>query len=284
MELGQLQLAKYLLETGKDHISRNVPMSYGLAISLAQDAVEIFAWTVIKEKNIPVKDKETFVGLIERIQNATGIQFPFGARIFELNAIRVKFKHFGNLPIPEDAAKLVTYAEECLREATKLFFSCDFDSISFADLITHSTVRDRLKEAEKYLSERKFMECIGKCGEADLLISQPLEHLLPKVDHFNLRGVSKLFGQDKAHAAKGVFDYIAKYMDALRAVGVAGLLNIGGRHYFRYRNLLPIVYQTTDSAVHVNHRRGSYSEEDARFCLKYVTEYGLKVQQWLETK
>ncbi len=282
MELGQLQLAKYLLETGKDHISRNAPMSYGLAISLAQDAVEIFAWTVVKEKNISVKDKEPFVGLIERIQTSTGLQFPFGAKILELNAIRVKFKHFGNLPIPEDATKLVSYAEECLRQATKLFFSCDFDSISFADLITNLSIRDRLKDAERYLSEGKCIECVGKCGEADLLISQPLESLLPKAEHFG--SVRELFDQDRARAARSAFDYIGKYMDGLRAVGIAGLLNIGGKHYFRYRNLLPIVYQTMDSAIHIDHRRGNYSEEDARFCLKYVTEYGLKVQQWVESE
>ncbi len=173
MDLRQLELAKYLFETGKDLIGTHDPMSYGLAISLAQDAVEILAWTVVKEKNISVKEKEPFPGLMEKIENATAQKFPFEAKVLELNAMRVKFKHFGNLPIAEDAAKLLTYAEESLREGTKLFFSVDFDSISFADLITNSSVRDRLKDAERYLSEGKFTECVNKCGEADLLISQP---------------------------------------------------------------------------------------------------------------
>lgn len=284
MELRQLELAKYLLETGKNLIGTRDPMSYGLAISLAQDAVEIFAWTVVKEKSISVKEKEPFPGLIEKIENATGRKFPFSAKVLELNAMRVNFKHFGNLPIPDDAAKLLTYAEESLHEGTKLFFSIDFDSISFADLITSSSVRDRLKDAERYLSEGNCIECVGKCAEADLLISEPLKSLLPKVDHFGLKGVTELFDRDKSHAAASVFDYIAKYMDALRAVSIAGLLHISGRSYFKYRALLPIVYQTMDGKIHVSHRRSTYSEEEARFCLRYVIEFGVKVQQWVESK
>src|SRR4029079_3166087 len=137
----------------------------------------------------------------------------------------------------------------------------DFDSISFTDLITNSSVRDRLKAAERYLSEGSFTECVEKCGEADLLISQPLESLLPKVDHSGLRRVRELFDRDKSSAAASVFDYIRNYVDVLRAVGIARLLNIGGRNYFKYKALLPIVYQTMDQKFHVNHKRSTYSEE-----------------------
>jgi hypothetical protein len=104
------------------------------------------------------------------------------------------------------------------------------------------------------------------------------------VDHFGLRNGRELFDRDKSSAAASLFDYIGNYMDALRAVGIAGLLNIGGRNYFKYKALLPTVYQTMDMKIHVNHKRSAYSEEEARFCLQHVTQFGLKVQQWIEAK
>ena len=60
MSVKQLHLVKFLLQAAEEHLSRDNPASSGLAVSVAQDAIEIFAWTIAKEYEVSVNDKEPF--------------------------------------------------------------------------------------------------------------------------------------------------------------------------------------------------------------------------------
>lgn len=283
MDFGQLQLAKYLYDTARAFATRNNPMPCGLGVSLAQDAIELLAWTIVKEKKVPIKDKDAFNHLLDKIENATAISFPCKASMLELNAARVKFKHYGNLPLPGDATRLVQYAGECLREGMRIYFSIAFDSLSLADMITDLSIRERIKEAERHFEEGNFTQCISKCAEADLLISKPLDVLLPKVDRFGLREIGRLLDGNQSRALESLFEYTAKYMEGLRAVALAGLVNLEGRDYFKYKKLIPSAHQLMNGALEVSHKRSTYTQEEALFCLKYVTEVGLRTQQWISS-
>lgn len=104
MDKKQLLLAKYILLRGQDLFSRDDPMSGGLAISLSQDSVEILVWTIAKELEAEVRDKDPFTKLLDSIEsakkNTARPPLPLKAKLLELNSARVNFKHYGNLPAP----------------------------------------------------------------------------------------------------------------------------------------------------------------------------------------
>ena len=234
-----------------------------------------FYGQLVKEENVSVMEKDSFSSLLDKIENGTAVIFLFKARILELNAVRVKFKHYGNLPLRDDATRLLQYAGECLRESVKIYLATNIDSVSLADMISNPSIRERIKEAEKHLEQGDFVQSIGKCAVADLLISKPLDVLMPRIDQFGIRAVRTHFRGEELRSIGSIFDYFAKYIESLRAVALAGLINLEGRDYFKYKQLIPVVYQTMNGDLKVQHKKHSYTKEEVLFCLKHVTEVGL---------
>jgi len=152
MAIQQLLLAKYLYQKGNEILSRQNPISSGLAISLFQDSVEILIWTIAKEFEASVNDNEPFFRLWDSIKSAkknlNQTELPLKAKMIEMNKARVNFKHYGNLPDPSEALKFLAYTEEFLRTSMELFFNTKFGDVSFADLINNVQVKDKIKKAE----------------------------------------------------------------------------------------------------------------------------------------
>jgi len=121
------------------------------------------------------------------------------------------------------------------------------------------------------------LESIRECAEAEKIISEPLHKIAPLVDH-SLSNVSSLFDREKASAAIRVFRYISEYLNALRTLGIASMLNINLSDYLKFRTIIPNVIKMESGDIHVMHKRTQYSESDADFCLKYIVNYALIVQ------
>jgi hypothetical protein len=132
--INQLLLSKYIYGKGESLLDTNNPMSCGLAISLFHDAVELLLWTIAKEVDANIKERDSFIGLYDAIttgkKNKKHEEPPLKAKMVELNKARVNFKHFGNMPAPTDAIKFLGYTDDFLRESTKLFFNLDYEDIS----------------------------------------------------------------------------------------------------------------------------------------------------------
>ncbi|MFB0556132.1 MAG: hypothetical protein ACETWQ_22750 [Phycisphaerae bacterium] len=54
----QLLLSKFLFQKGEDALDLRTSLACGVAISQFQDAVEMFLWTTIKEKNINFRGRQ----------------------------------------------------------------------------------------------------------------------------------------------------------------------------------------------------------------------------------
>ena len=109
--ISQLLVSKKLYHEGCRQLSLNDPISDGLAVSLFQDAVEIYIWTLIKERSIDVGKNPEFTNNLGSIANS-GTSVPLKAKLLELNKARVNFKHYGNLPAHRDAEKFRSYAQD----------------------------------------------------------------------------------------------------------------------------------------------------------------------------
>ena len=62
MKLDKLLLAKYLFLNGQDFLRRDEPYSYGLAVSLFQDAVECLLYNIaiLVEAPITIKNRNIY--------------------------------------------------------------------------------------------------------------------------------------------------------------------------------------------------------------------------------
>jgi len=247
METRHLLLAKYLLQKAKEVFSKEDSMSCGLAVSLCQDSVEMLVRAVARE--LDADYKKEFHLLVDGIKNAKknpeGKELPLKAKMLHLNQARVGFKHYGNLPDAQDAAKYLEDTEACLRQAIPLFFNIDYDSISLADLIINSVVRNKLKSAEQYCHKDEFKECIRECAEAEKLVSHPLHQIIPRAES-NMHRVS-IPDSLGSHAerdyvertASNVLKYIHDYLNGLRDLTMAALLDIKPEHLLRFKHLAP---------------------------------------------
>jgi hypothetical protein len=236
--LNQLLLSKRLFTEGVTFSRRPDAVSCGLAISLFQDAVELFVWAIIKERNISVKDTSSFTANLEAVEKY-GIDLADKAKIQELNKARVGFKHYGNLPAPDEARKFQTYAEDFLRSGMQDHFSRNFDSVSLVDLVSFPDVREHLKNAESAISSGDLENAVRETAIAKSLLFSRLERHIPEVD----RSLNSL-DAELAHATqtRGLsgFKYLASYLNLLRDISLITLLRVPLADYTFLRTHLPM--------------------------------------------
>ena len=247
-----LLLCKRLFGEGKIYAERSDSVSSGLAISLFQDAVESNIWALIKEKNLSVKDSDSFTKNIATIQNA-GIALSNIAKIHELNKARVGFKHYGNLPDPGEAKKFETYVEDFLRTSYRDNFCQNFDEISLVDLISDLKVRSRLKSAESFVKSGEFIKAINECAIAKVVLFTMLDRFVPKVNT-GLRNIDSAFGHVPELRGLRIqpFQYLTEYLGSLRETIFAALLKLQLSEYAFLHRILPSAYQTANGKWHIN--------------------------------
>lgn len=237
----QLLLCKRIFGEGVAFAERSDSVSSGLAISLFQDSVEMYVWALVKEKNIPVKDGAPFMGNLETVQK-TGVGLEHVAKLIELNKARVGFKHYGNLPAPDEAGKFQTYVEDFLRTSFQNHFSQDFDDLSLVDLVSDVGVQKRLKEAEKSIATGDFYTAATEAAIAKTMLFTKLDNFFPKVDR-NLRDVDSIVNKIPGTRHTRTFQSLTEYLEVVREVTLAALLKLPLQEYTFLRNALPAAFQ-----------------------------------------
>ena len=178
----QLVLVKRLFAEASGYVDTGVtdPVASGLAISLLQDAVELYTWTLCKAKSVPLTKLDT-IGLVSQLEAVKnfGITMPGVAALQDLNKARVGFKHNGNLPHPPEALKHRASVEALLREAMCDHFAVDFDSLSMVDLIENDDIRGHLKDAEVSLAADRIAEAAIALAKVRILAFGLMRDLSP---------------------------------------------------------------------------------------------------------
>ncbi len=175
----QLLLSKRLYICGSSYVDSQDPISAGMAISLFQDSIEIFCWSLLKELDAKPKENSQFTSYFDLVEkapkNVESKKLPFKAKIIELNKARVNFKHYGNLPDTSEAAKFQSYTEEFLRLSFTEFFDKDFDNISLSELIPFKDIREVVISSEKAFSEERLDDCLCDLAKANSMLLSYIE-------------------------------------------------------------------------------------------------------------
>lgn len=273
----QLILVKRIfLEATRHEETQNDPVDAGLAISLLQDAVELYLWTVIKERDITVKKDAGFILYLDSLKGA-GLEMPFSAKLRELNTARVGFKHYGNLPAPSEASKHKAYVEDSLRQAFSDHFGQNFDDISLIDLIADESIRQHLKTAEAHIINGEFMETAQELAKAKTLTFRQMGKFLPSVDS-NLATTDQFLREIDGGRGSNPFSYIASYLSTLREATLVGMFHLPRRDYTLLQNTLPSALQTMSGKWQIYVQRSSYTETECRQALDSIINICLRLQ------
>ncbi|MBP0611040.1 MULTISPECIES: hypothetical protein [Burkholderia] len=289
MELNQLVLCKQLYNEAEGFLSRKESVAYGLAVSVAQDAVELFLRAVIKQlPSNGQKPPEEFIKCMDYIDMAASgrdaSRVPFRARMSELNKARVNFKHYGLVPNEVDAARLLGYAAQFFETGTPQFFQCEFANISLADLITSPEVRQKVKAAELAEREGDISEALGASAEAvELSALALLSRLQPREAGFLPKSLKNILGWDGESEFKR---YIGDQFERANRASLTLALSLNMNDLVRFRMLVPSVHKMCGGNF-VRHQRTHSSAaptaDDAIFAVAFATRYALAVDARMPT-
>lgn len=274
--LTQVLLAKRMYLEACSYASRRDAVASGLAISMLQDSVEIYIWTLIKERNLPTKDQAGFVAHIECLQKA-GINVPNAAKLLELNKARIGFKHYGNLPASSETKKFQSYVEDFFRAATLEHFGIEFDSLSLIDLVADAKVREHLKLAEQRIGAGEFQEAAGELAKAKSLLFSALHKYIPKVDR-DLHNADRILNSVDGVHGMNVFSYLSEYLSALREYTLVSLLRLSLHDYLVLRNSLPFANQSVSGQWHLTYSRGNYTAEECNKALACIVNLSVQLE------
>lgn len=281
MDVQQILLVKFLFDKSNEIFLPDDPFACGLAISLMQDSVEAMIWTVVKELDAPVKERDSFDKVWDSIpkakQNKEKKELPLRSKMLELNKARVNFKHYGNLPDSSDAIKFISYTEEFLKIVAREFLNINFEETSISDLIKNNDVREKIKEAELEYKNENWKDALIKCAEAEKIVTSTLNKILPTIDN-SLSRAGTIFSHTNSEGANQIFQYISKYFEALRSVTIVNLIGVKLPEYLRFKSLIPTVNRNLSGKLYVVSKPYNYSEKETSFCLKYIIDFAIKIQ------
>ena len=248
----QLLLCKRLFLEGCKFVHPSDPVACGIAVSLFQDSAEMLVWALIKKFDLHPKDKDGFIANLTALKDK-GIALSGTAPMHDLNKARVGFKHNGNLPAPEDAAKFQNSTEVFLRMAMAMHFEADLEDLSLVDLVPFLEVREHLKKAEILVRQEAYHDAVKETSTANGIMLVMLESYLPEIDSAlssNDRNIEDALGSDRVLSGRGYrgnvtgFRYVSDYLSRLRDVSLASLLQLPFNDYFFLSSSLRRARQT----------------------------------------
>lgn len=272
----QLLLTKRLYIEAKHYVERQDTISSGIAISMLHDAVELYIWTLLKHKDLTVKDQSPFTTNLDILQNAK-IWVPFKGKLLELNKARINFKHYGNLPAIEEARKHQDYVEEFLSEAMNEHFGIAFDSLSLADLILDEEIRGFLKRAEGYMEYGKLNEAAIELAKARYCMFGKLAKYIPSVDR-KLTDADAMFARSKPSQSINPFSYIYNYLGVLRESALISLLRLSVNDFDFLKTALPSSVRTLSGRWSINLNRHEYPADLCKSAYDRLINIMLQIQ------
>ncbi|MFM0303996.1 hypothetical protein PQQ99_28150 [Paraburkholderia sediminicola] len=285
MEISQVVLCKQLFGEAERYLVKGGPISQGLAVSMAQDAAELFLRAVIKDLHVPnQKIPDEFAKCMDYIDTAAEgkeeKKVPFRGKLLELNKARVNFKHYGLVPERADAARLVGYAGQFFEEATPRFFSLEFSRISLADMLTAADVRERIKVAEAAMANENFEEVMGSCAEAvEVAATSILNSLKPNAGlstPFISRRMQDGLGRELADE---LADYIQRSVDTSSRGALMLALFLDVNEFSRFKAITPVVRRLAGGRFS---RMGMQlvdwqNSRNAEFAIDFATRFAMAV-------
>ncbi|UCJ16025.1 hypothetical protein K5Q02_19745 [Pseudomonas sp. MM211] len=279
----QLLLAKRLFLIGSGYAEKDDPVSAGISISLFQDSIEIFIWSLLKSLDAEAKEQTAFTSFFDLVKNAKGntkgLSLPFKAKILELNKSRINFKHYGNLPDISEAKKFKAYTEEFLTISFYEFYSIELTSLSLADLIPYSNIRAKIKNAESLLESNELEQATAEISMAKAMLFEKISNYLPKPDR-RISDGDKLLRKISGEKFISLFKPLTEYLDKSNEISIISLLGIQISDYFTLQRYLPAALKMSDGQYSLQyHDRLPPTKEITKSAINIITSAAIRARE-----
>jgi hypothetical protein len=291
----RLVFVKHLYETGVDQSQSVNPLNAKSILTL-HDAAELFLYLVSEE--VGFKAPYQFMEYWGKVKQHSSMKLGQKSEMNRLNKARTNLKHQGIRPGQSDIDSLRVGTQSFFEENVPKVFGIDFYDISLISLVNDDVVSAHLERAQRNLQNGRFDESacdaalafakalgdskrrVGMAGEKIGMGPYPLRFGQPIANETFYK--SSFTGQSE-DLARDIEKSMSSLTDALTILA----LGIDYRKYAKFDYLTPIVLRLV-SGDHVLQSSGArsnryneiVSEEDIQFCIDFVVESWLQMQNF----
>jgi hypothetical protein len=290
----RLGFVRYLYELGMAQSSQPEPANAS-ALLIFHDAIELFNQIGSEHLNAGSAHPSfmDYWGLLS--PQLTGGSLPQMESMRRLNKARVALKHNGTLPSKLDLEAFRASVVGFFADATPLVFGLDFGELSLVDFIEAEQARNTLKQASASVSQDDFPQAVQMAALAFHQLVDDYEQRkrtrygrspfyfgpdFPFTSGFFMGlsyGSNELlatpdFQRKLGNFVDGVKDALEAIQDAIRILA----MGIDYRRYSRFRSTA----RSFGRGYEVGDVPDNLAREDAEFCIGFVVETALKLQEF----
>ena len=284
--INRLAKIKYLYKIGIEQSMQEGTFA-GFSILSFHDSTEMFLLLVAENKGDKI-DNISFMQFWDRYPDLT-----LKESMRKLKDRRVNIKHKGLFPSKTDIEESRITITQFFRENIKVQFGLEFDQISLADLIEYHNIKDYIRKAEELLSQNKTYECLlnARIGFEELLVTYESDKRQWRDSIFC---AGKKVGNDYRRLVtsdkdgRKWFEEVTMTSNAIRNILRISAMGIDYRKYALFDFITPRVIETCgigkdkyvkEDLEHFELTK-SIKKEDCRFCIDFVVDCALKLQDF----
>lgn len=284
--INRLAKIKYLYKIGIEQSMQEGTFA-GFSILSFHDSTEMFLLLVAENKGDKIDDI-SFMQFWDRYPDLT-----LKESMRKLKDRRVNIKHKGLFPSKTDIEESRITITQFFRENIKVQFGLEFDEISLADLIEYHNIKDYIRKAEELLSQNKTYDCLlnARIGFEELLVTYESDKRQWRDSIFC---VGKKVGNDYRRLVtsdkdgRKWFEEVTMTSNAIRNILRISAMGIDYRKYALFDFITPRVIETCgigddkyakEELEHFELTK-SIKQEDCRFCIDFVVDCALKLQEF----
>jgi len=296
-EMKRLSFIKYLFESAVQQSKKPQPMA-SQSILTFHDSAELFLLLAADHLDVQDKSGIKFMEWWDRLENKLDGDQELSQKrpMRKLHDTRGNLKHSGVRPSEEDIEESRVHTKEFFENNTLLIFGIDFSEISLVYLVENKEVRESLEKAKDLSKENK--------KEAIKIIAKTFRLL---IDKFEEEKSSPLYGsplipgesmgfidnrvESENRAKPKLVDFVKKVTKSIEDIQLALkviALNIDYDRFVKFNHLTPYVNASAsvpengleDYSVHFGaNRERKYIKEDIEFCINFVIESAITIQE-----
>ena len=275
------------------------------------DSVELFL--ALASEEVGGENKYQFMEYWDEIRRKSETELTQKAAMERLNEARVNLKHYGNRPNKKDIESYRATVRSFLEENTERIFGIEYSKVSLVDLIQFDDARERAESAEMRMDGNNFGESVCQISSAFDVMFEEFDDRVrdqlgytpyPTPDHKNISsdmifgyGIdSELFADvgkakdprevDTVREETAIMFYkmnntIGDILENLYSVYDALRINSLGIDQPRYQRFISIIPEVNrNGQPKFPYWSGeNVTEEEARFCLDFLVEVALRLQE-----
>lgn len=281
--IDRLVCAKYIFQRGIESLERSITYADGLAVLHFQDAAEMCLRVIAEHLHCAIKENIAFNQILDEIDKSEKGILTHRTALNQLNKARLNFKHFGLQPKREDAVKFQRDLESFFPSAFGTFLGLNYDSLTLIDLVNHCRTRNHLKIAEQQVEAQHYDQSVQSSAVAFMLYRRYAGHRDRARSWSSLHLINRLRDRDLTGQLKDLIESIEQRFEQQQEQINLIMDGINLGDFRRFLMLTPKISRSAANTLHVSGHgsRSNATRDEASFCLRFVQDSILKMQEYL---